>query len=120
MHNDHVLVVGEGRLVDSAARALSVTDPVKRCPGTAAVDCPAVHGAHCALRDENRATVVFLAGMHEFHAPGQWSCVMASPTPAVAVLEGSSSPVRGSSGFAVVGSKCDAAGIVEAINLAVR
>lgn len=118
MESDYLLVVGEGRIADRTARALSVSDHVKRCLGSAAVPCPAVHRERCALRSEAAAAVVFLAGEHEFHTPGQWSCVIASTTPAVAVLEGSSVPVRGSTGFAVVGSKGGPAAIVEAINAA--
>lgn len=119
MDNDYLLVVGEGRHVDETARALSEKNHVKRCLGFAAVPCPAVHRERCPLRNEAAAAVVFLAGEHEFHSPGQWSCVMASTTPAVAVLEGSSQPVRGSTGFSVVGSKNGPTAVVEAIDAAI-
>ena len=120
MDNDFILVVGEGHAADEATQALAATHHVKRCFGTTNGYCPAVHRQRCDLRDDAAATVVFFAGEHEFHAPGQWDCVTAGTSPAVAVLEGSSFPVRGSAGFSVVGNKGGAPAIVEAINRALE
>ena len=120
MDNDFILVVGEGRAAHDAAQALGATHEVKRCLGTSNGSCPAVHRMRCNLRDDAAASVIFFAGEHEFHAPGQWDCVTAGNSPAVAVLEGSSFPVRGRAGFSVVGSKGGPPAIVEAINRALE
>ena len=120
MEDDYVLVVGEGPAADEAEMALSRSHKTKRCLGSTVGYCPAVHRQTCTLRTDASVAVVFLAGEHEFHAPGQWTCVSGGASPAVAVLEGSSFPIQGSNGFAIVGSAMGPAAVVDAVECALH
>lgn len=67
------------------------------------------------VRQVMKATVVYLAGEHEFFSPGRWDCVTANPSPVIAVLEGGSHPPRGRNGFAIVGGEAGPIGMHEAL-----
>ncbi|HET7482104.1 MAG TPA: hypothetical protein VFK89_04515 [Actinomycetota bacterium] len=119
MVDRYVVVVGEGDAVDDAERSLSADFEIRRCPGYMDGNCPAMHRDRCELTAEADAAVVFFAGEHEFHAPGRWMCLDSAPRPAVAVIEGSPMPARGSDGFVVVGDRSGSDAVREAVHRAV-
>ncbi len=114
-HQEYILITGGREVPVTLERALSAALPVRRCPGPEATYCPALRGERCPLRTGAKASVVYLAGEHEFFSPGRWDCVTAAPSPVIAVLEGSSHPARGRDGFAIVGGAAGPIGVLEAL-----
>lgn len=113
--SEYILITGGLEVPRALERALSWALPVRRCPGPESCYCPVVHDEHCPLRAGAKATVVYLAGEHEFFSPGRWECVSATTSPVVAVLEGNSHPPRGRDGFAIVGGATGPIGVLEAL-----
>lgn len=119
MDQEYVLVVGGPEVPVTLGPALENAGPVRYCSGPGGVDCPAVRHERCPLRAEAKATVVYLAGEHEFHSSGRWDCVTSSNTPAVAVIGGGTQPPHGSEGFAVVGERHGPLGVLGALAMLV-
>ncbi|MGH2729362.1 MAG: hypothetical protein ACRDJI_02010 [Actinomycetota bacterium] len=112
---EYVLITGGAEVPAAVEEALGAALEVRRCPGPSAVDCPAVHGNKCPLRSGAKAAVVYLAGTHEIVSPGRWECAAAAPSPAIAVLEGSSQAPRGRGRFALVGDAMGPVGVLQAL-----
>jgi hypothetical protein len=108
----YALFVGERNHVLSDAVAGAI--PVVRCPGSAAMGCPAMSSQPCSVREHARVTVVFVSdGSEEVR---RLTCVAAAPAPVVAVVEGSSMGPTVTGDFAVVGGGSGAMGILGAIS----
>lgn len=112
---EYILITGGPEVPDTLERALGAALPVRLCPGPEGTCCPAVHEERCTLRAGAKATVVYLAGEHQFFSPGRWACVTADASPVIVVLEGSSQPPRGGDGFAIVGGAAGPIGVLEAL-----
>lgn len=117
MRSEYILITGSDEEVPPLVeRSLGAALPVRRCPGPSAeMYCPAVHHKTCELRRDAKAAVVYLAGEHEFHAPGRWECVMGGTSPAVAVLAGLTHVTRSGPTFAIVGSGSGPLGVLQAL-----
>ena len=109
----YALLVGETNevLLDALGEAI----PVVHCPGRA-ISCPAVHGDACAVRNNARVTVVFVASGDGEREQRLLSCVGASETPIVVVIDDSDLPSRVFGRFAVVGATSGALGVLAAIS----
>lgn len=114
-NGEYLLITGGPEVPAGLLPALSGALPVHRCLGPGATDCPAVRHEHCRLRAEAKATIVYLAGEHEFYSPGRWDCVTAATSPVIAVIGGGSHPPRGRDGFAIVGGMTGPIGVLGAL-----
>lgn len=112
---EYVLITGGPEVPAELELALNHALPVRRCLGPGEKECPAVRHEHCPLRAEAKASIVYLAGEHEFHSPGRWNCVTAAPSPVIAVVGGGSQPPHGRDGFAIVGGMRGSIGVLGAL-----
>lgn len=108
----YVLLVGafDGSFVDALGAAI----PVVRCPG-GAVSCPAIHGDACAVRSNARVTAVHVGEGDDEREQRLLSCVGASESRVVVVIEDSDIPPRVFGRFAVVGAAAGPLGVLAAI-----
>lgn len=108
----YALIVGERDHLLSEALGNAV--PVVRCPGSSAVACPALESRSCAVRDNARATVVFVS--NDTEEQRRLACLAVSEALVVAVIEGSTVGPLVTGDFAVVGAESGPIGILGAIS----
>ena len=108
----YALVVGERDHVLSEALASAI--PVVRCPSSLDMVCPAMESGSCAVRDNARATIVFVSSDAEEER--RVTCLGASEKPTVAVIEESTVGPLVTGDFAVVGSASGPLSILTAIS----
>lgn len=111
----YVLLTGKDEIPPDLVDSLGAAVEVRHCAGAPDVECPAVRGLECPLRQDAKAAVVFLAGEHEFFLSRRWQCVTAGTTPAVVVLEGTDRSTYPYDGFAIVGAAEGTVGVLEAL-----
>jgi hypothetical protein len=109
---DYALIVGERDHLLSEALGNAV--PVVRCPGSSAVACPALESRSCAVRDNARATIVFVS--NDTDGQRRVACLGVSEASVVAVIEGSTVAPLVTGDFAVVGAESGPIGILGAIS----
>ena len=110
---NYALVVGEAPSASVIEEALAVGIEVRACPGPSVLPCPAATGATCPLRKHARVSVVYLTNSEDRYST--LPCFAVDGAPAVGVVEGSSLPLHAQEGYALVGARGGALGVLEAV-----
>jgi hypothetical protein len=114
----YVLIVGDAPDAALVEEALAAGTEVRRCPGPPVAECPVAAGRRCPLRKGARATIVYL-DRRQYDFP-TLPCLAYDAPPTVGVVGDTTLPLHASDGYALVGSKKGALGVLEALAAAIE